>query len=337
MKALPWTAIAMAAVVWMCGGLVEAEPLQPAKIGVVRLTGSIPIYIATDKGYFRDVGLDPQLIWFEASAALPVAIASGDIDFGSAAFTGALFNIGAKGGLKIIASQLRDTPGYHLNALMATKAAYGAGFTKIADLPGKRIGMTTVGSTMHYTIALLARKYRFDLAAVTLVPLQSLANLNAAFAGGSIDGGVIAAAAAKAFEADGSGKIVAWTGDEAPWQLGAQITRPQLIKDHPEEVAEFVRAYRKGISTYETAVTFSAQGQMTKRPGYDEVAAIVGKYLNTTPDKVADIFPAFDPAAALDVVDVKNQVAFYQAQGMVDKAADVDTILDLSFLNAAAK
>ena len=337
MKALPRIAIAFAAVIGLMAGAVSAETLQPVKIGVVRLTGSIPIYVATDKGYFRDEGLDPQLIWFDASAALPVAIASGDIDFGSAAFTGALFNIGAKGGLKIIASQLRDTAGYHLNALMATKAAYGAGFTKITDLPGKRIGMTTVGSTMHYTIALLAHKYRFDLSAVTLVPLQSLANLNAAFAGGSIDGGVIAAAAAKAFEADGSGKVIAWTGDEAPWQLGAQITRPQLIKDHPEEVAAFIRAYRNGIGAYQKAVTFSADGKMTKGPGYDEVAAIVGKYLNITPDKVADIFPSFDPDGALDVADVKNQVAFYQAQGMVDKAADVDAMLDLSFLKAASK
>jgi NitT/TauT family transport system substrate-binding protein len=337
MKALPWAAAALSVAVSVMCAAARAEPPLPAKIGVVRLTGSIPIYIATDKGYFHDEGLDPQLIWFDASAALPVAIASGDIDFGSAAFTGALFNIGAKGGLKIIASQLRDTAGYHLNALMATRSAYSAGFTKITDLPGKRIGMTTVGSTMHYTVALLAKKYRFDLTAVTLVPLQSLVNLNSAFAGGSIDGGVIAVAAAKTFEADGTGKIIAWTGDEVPWQLGAQITRPQLIKEHPGEVAKFVRAYRRGINTYQAAVRISPQGQMNKGPAYDEIAAIIGKYLNLTPDKVADIFPSFDPAGALDVADVKNQVAFYQAQGMVDKAADVDAMLDLSFLKAVAK
>lgn len=337
MRTLPRAALALMTALCMSAGLAQAQALEAVKIGVVRLTGSIPIYIGTDKGYFRNEGLDPQLVWFDASAALPVAIASGDIDFASAAFTGALFNIGAKGGLTIIASQLRDAPGYHLNALMATKTAYDGGFAKISDLPGKRIGMTTVGSTMHYTIALLAKKYRFDLAAVTLVPLQSLGNLNAAFAGGQIDGGVIGAAAAKQFDSDGRGKIIAWTGDEAAWQLGAQITSPRLIKDHPDEVAKFVHAYQRGIATYQTAVTFSARGDMTKGPGYDEVAAIVGKYLNLTPDKVADIFPSFDPVGALDVADVKSQVAFYQAQGMVDKSADVDAMLDLSFLNPARK
>jgi NitT/TauT family transport system substrate-binding protein len=315
----------------LCSG-AQAQSLQAVKIGVVRLTGSIPIYVALDKGYFREEGLDPQLVWFEASAAIPVAIASGDIDFGSAAFTGALFNIGAKGGLKMIASQLRDAPGYHLNALMATNAAYSAGFTKLSDLPGKRIGITTVGSTMHYTVALLSKKYGFDLSAVTMVPLQSLSNLNAAFAGGQIDGGVIGAAAAKQFASEGTGKIIAWTGDEAPWQLGAQITRPQLIAEHRDDVAKFVRAYQKGIATYQAAVAFSAQGEMRKGPGYDEVAVIVAKYLNLTPDKVADIFPSFDPTGALDVADVKEQVAFYQARGMVDKTADVDAMLDLSFL-----
>lgn len=122
-----------------------------------------------------------------------------------------------------------------------------------------------------------------------------------------------------------------------PWQLGAQITRPTLIKEHPALVAKFIHAYRKGIGTYQAAVTFSARGVMSKGPGYDEVAAIVAKYLSLTPDKVADIFPAFDPAASLDVADVKNQVAFYQEQGMVDKAAGIDAMLDLSFLSGATK
>jgi hypothetical protein len=34
---------------------------------------------------------------------------------------------------------------------------------------------------------------------------------------------------------------------------------------------------------------------------------------------------------------VKNQVAFYQEQGMVDKAAGIDAMLDLSFLSGATK
>src|SRR5262249_51689361 len=105
MKRSIWLALTVFALSVLCGN-AGAQTLQPVKIGVVRLTGSIPLYVAVDKGFFHEEGLDTQLVWFEASAAIPVAIASGDIDFGSAAFTGALFNIGAKGGLKMIASQL---------------------------------------------------------------------------------------------------------------------------------------------------------------------------------------------------------------------------------------
>lgn len=331
MARLLWTA-ALALLVTL--GFAPARAETPIKIGVVKLTGSIPIYIALDEGFFKAEGLDASLVWFDASAPVATATVSGDVDFGSAAFTGALFNLGAKGGLVMVASQLRDAPGFHLNALMATTAAYDKGFKTVRDLPGKRIGMTTVGSTMHYTVALLSKKYGFDLSQVTMVPLQSLQNLNAAFAGGQIDGGIIGAAAANKFASDGTGRIIAWTGDEAPWQLGAQITRPAMVRDHKDEVAAFVRAYRKGIDAYYAAVKMAPDGKVAKGTGYDQVTAIVGKYLGLAPAQVEAIFPSFDPTAALDIADIKNQVAFYKAQGLVDQSADVDKMVDTEFLAA---
>ena len=61
-------------------------PLK-AKIGVLRLSSSAPVFIAQDKGYFRDAGLDIELKFFDAAQPIAVATASGDVDFGVTAFT----------------------------------------------------------------------------------------------------------------------------------------------------------------------------------------------------------------------------------------------------------
>src|SRR5258706_398754 len=51
-------------------GTARADELLKAKVGVLRLSSSAPVFIAQDKGYFRDAGLDIELKFFDA-AQLP--------------------------------------------------------------------------------------------------------------------------------------------------------------------------------------------------------------------------------------------------------------------------
>jgi len=45
----------------------HSEGLLKAKIGVLRLSSSAPVFIALDKGYFKDAGLDVDLKFFDAA------------------------------------------------------------------------------------------------------------------------------------------------------------------------------------------------------------------------------------------------------------------------------
>ena len=54
---------------------------------MLRLSSSAPVFIAQDKGYFRDAGLDIELKFFDAAQPIAVATTSGDVDFGITAFT----------------------------------------------------------------------------------------------------------------------------------------------------------------------------------------------------------------------------------------------------------
>jgi len=58
-------------------GAAQAGDALKARIGVLRLSSSAPVFIAQDKGYFRDAGLDVELKFFDAAQPIAVATTSG--------------------------------------------------------------------------------------------------------------------------------------------------------------------------------------------------------------------------------------------------------------------
>src|SRR5258705_811994 len=119
-------------------GIARADDALKAKIGVLRLSSSAPVFIAQDKGYFREAGLDVELKFFDAAQPIAVATASGDVDFGITAFTAGLYNLAGKGTLKVIGGMSREKAGYPLIGYFARHSAYAAGLQTPQDLPGKR-------------------------------------------------------------------------------------------------------------------------------------------------------------------------------------------------------
>src|ERR1700760_2679923 len=106
---------------------VRAEEALKARVGVLRLSSSAPVFIAQDKGYFRDAGLDIELKFFDAAQPIAVATTSGDVDFGITAFTAGLYNLAGKGTLKVIGGMSREKAGYPLIGYFASNNAYAAG------------------------------------------------------------------------------------------------------------------------------------------------------------------------------------------------------------------
>jgi len=327
--AVRWAAIAL---VTMSISPASAQKLEKVTVGALALSSSGAVFIARDKGYFKEQGLDVETRIFTAAQQVPVAVTSGDVDFGVTGLTAGFYNLAGRGALKIIAAQSREAPGFQLVAYMVTKKAYDAGFTSLKDFAGKRVATTTTGSTFHYSIGLLAQKYGFDVKSVTLVALQTLPNMAAAFKGETVDATLAPVTTARALLADGSGKILGWVGDETPWQLGALFTRPQTIQSKRAIVEKFIRAYQRGARDYHLAFNARDKGQEVRGPGYDEALEIVAKAVNQPPERVKIGLPFVDPEARLDVGDVYNQVAFWQSQSLVDKSVDAKAILDLSFV-----
>src|SRR5437764_6420595 len=154
-------------------GVTRADEALKAKIGVLRLSSSAPVFIAQDKGYFREAGLDIELKFFDAAQPIAVATTSGDVDFGITAFTAGLYNLGGKGTLKVIGGMSREKAGYPFIGYSASINVYAAGLKTPKDLAGKRVAVTQVGSSFHYSLGLLADKYGLKLSEVNALQLQA--------------------------------------------------------------------------------------------------------------------------------------------------------------------
>ena len=310
-----------------------AQAQTKVSVGALRLTSSGPIFIAIDKGYFREQGLDVELMLFTAAAQPPLAVVSGDVDFAVTGLTASFYNLAAKGGVKIIGAQSREEPGFNLVAYMVTNEAYAKGFRTLRDFAGKSVATTTTGSTFHYSLGKLAQKYGFDINSVVLRQLNALPAMQAAFKGGQVDATLIPVNGARQLEKEGAGKILGWVGDETPWQLGALFTSPKNIVERRPVVEAFVRAYQKAATAYHKAFnTRDASGKIVRGEGFDDMMRIMAAAMQQPPELLEVGLPYVDAKGRLLVDDIYNQLAFWQSVNLVDKNANAKDMLDLTFI-----
>lgn len=308
-------------------GIARAEDLMKAKIGVLRLSSSAPVFIAQHKGYFRDAGLDVDLKFFDAAQPIAVATTSGDVDFGITAFTAGLYNLAGKGTLKVIGGMSREKAGYPLIGYFASNKAYAAGLRTPKDLAGKRVAVTQVGSSFHYSLGLLADKYGFKLSEVKIVPLQSLSNAAAALKGETVDAALLPVSTARKLMDDGGAKLLGWVGDETPWQLGAVFASPRTLANKAL-VTRLLAALDRADREYHDVILAAMKGGIAPidqrtRPLLD----IIAKYTNLPVEQVVGNCAYIDAEGRLDVKDVDNQIKWLQQQGLVDGGFDANAII----------
>ncbi|MCY4486276.1 MAG: ABC transporter substrate-binding protein [Deltaproteobacteria bacterium] len=336
-KSWRWSAASLAGIALL--GLAAMWTSQAAAekitIGALRFTSHSPTFIAKERGYFKAEGLDVELKFFQAAQPIAVAIASGDIDFGVTALTGGFYSLADKGALKVIGGLYTEAPKHPGMAIMASNKAHAAGLTSPEALKGRSWAMTQQGSSFHYMIGMIGAKHGFALADVSVKPLQKVGAMIGAVKSGQVDAMAMVPHVAIPLEKAGAAKIIGWIRDIGSYQVTTIFTSSGNVKDHRGKVERFLRAYRKGIADYRAVML-----DQKKDPAATEAMVdLIHKYVYTSrprakaapPIKAGAVFMTED--AALDVPDLKRQLAWFQAQGFAPKTLTAETYIDASFLN----
>ena len=315
------SALALIGSLFATGAQAEA-----IKVGILKVGASGPLYIAQERGYFAAENLQVELVSFGAGQAVAVAVASGDIDIGVTGLTAGLYNLASNGQIRVVAGLHREAHGFHTLGYFASKRAYDAGLTSLRDIAGHSVALTTIGSTTHYAVALLAMKYGFPLESVRILPLQSNTNSAAAVTGGQADAAMVASTMEPEVEKGGA-RLLGWVGDETPWQLGSVFVSGKTADERGDMIHRFLRALAKGARDYHDAFT-DAHEARADGPTAPAVLAIMSKYLGASPEKLDGEIPYVDPKLRLDFRDMARQIDWYRSQGMVKGDISVDKLVD---------
>lgn len=225
-------------------------PKQVTKLefGLLPAVASSPTFVAIERGYMKEQGLDLSLERFPDTVQIMTLIATGKLQFGQATMGAAAFNSFARGtDMIIIASANQDPEGPSLTTpVIIRKDLIDSGQVKtVADLKGKKIGLNGKGTIMEWEMAKMLANGGLKIEDVD-VPIMPWPDMIPALGNKAIDGGMIGEPTATQAVAKGVGaRFVNYSIPAA--QLGTIFANKVYAKENPQIVRNFLVAYLKAI------------------------------------------------------------------------------------------
>lgn len=311
-----------------------AKELLDVPIGISPVMSSAAMFIAKERGYFKEQGINPIINPFKASGAKMVPfLATGQLMVAGGNVNAGMYNAIANDiPIKIVTDKGTVTPDHGYLALIVRKDHVDSGrYKSFKDLKGMRMAVTAKGVSQQIVTEMYLKKVGLSLKDIELKFL-GYSDINIALANKSIDASIqieplVAAAIDK-------GIAVRVAGDDEiyPNQQSAVIYySPIFMEKYPEQAKGFMVAYVKGLRDYNDA--------FEKNKGKDEIIKILTKHTKIKDAAIyGKVVPVgLSPDGMVNVLSLKQDAQWYHEKGYVKKLPDVDKIVDLSYARHAVK
>lgn len=301
-------------------------------VGALRFTSHAASFVAYERGYFKEEGLDVTFKFFQAAQPMAVAVASKDVDYAVTAISGGLISLAEKGAAKVIGGALMEEKGIDGQKVIVSDAAFRAGVTSPAQLDGKTWGITQAGSSFHYMGAKIADKEGVSL---KYKPLQKTGAVIGAIKSGQIDSWSIVPHIAKPLSKGGAVHIIGDVADFIPdYQVTVVFTSADNAANEREKSNAFLRAFSRGADDFNAALVDKTAGEEAA----EEMIKLVHKYVYTdrpyekAAPSIRNGAMRISKNAALNVGSVQDQLSWFQSEELVKDSITIDTLVDSSYL-----
>jgi len=317
----------LAMLIGLLGGPAFA---QPVKIGDLGILADAPFYIAIEKGYFKDAGVEVSLERFQSAAQATAPLSTAQVQVVGGGVSAALYNAFARNWpVRIAMARTRDWPGYSSDTLVMRNDLKSS-VTSAKQLKGKMIAINTPASVLHFMLGRLMESEGLTINDVQTINM-AWPNMAPGMETKALDGGMVVEPFATQFSA----KNISF-----PFKRAADFMKPALevsvvlyskgwTDKNPDQAKAFTLAYLKGVRDY-----FDAMKGGPKRA---EVVDICVKYTSlkdkTMYDKMQ--WSYMDPNGEISFDGLRDQQDWYAKNGFVATKANVQAMTDRRFLDYA--
>jgi NitT/TauT family transport system substrate-binding protein len=316
--------------------LVSGQETVKVQCGIANTISDAPCFIAEEKGYWKEQGLDVSLIAFDSGAKMNGVLGTGQLDCAAAGPSAGLYNgIGRNINIKIVADKGSTPPGYGFSPILVRKALIDSGKVKtLRDVKGM-----TWAEPAEASVSFCTSSAAWQKAGLTHKDLNEVfmgfPDHVAAYQNGSIDASNTSEpAATRAVEIGAAVRF--WSNDQFyPNQQIATVLYSTPFAQKSEVALRWMIGYLKAVRMYNDAL----KDGHYNGPAADEVIAILAK---RTAVRDASVYKRLtpngcDPDGKLKIASLKRDLQFFKEAGYVKGNVEVEQALDTSSVEAALK
>jgi len=219
-----------------------AEPLKKMRIAIPSIVIDFaPLWIARDKGFFRDERLDAEVTYIQGNIRGVQALIAGEVQAGIAGSAGPI-GARAAGEDAVILAVPMNRLDYTLVARQPVRTA--------ADLNGKKIGIGAVGGSDEVAVRIALRHLGVDPASVTMLVTGGSAERLAALRAGSVDAAPVGGAT---FIGGGTGlyKVLDLIDLGVEFPFTAIFSTRRFAAVNRDAVLGLIRGYMLGVRFFQ--------------------------------------------------------------------------------------
>ena len=305
------------------------NPRQSIRVMDNQVTSMVPIYVALDRGYFSQEGLDVDMQVLNDNSAIIQTLATNQSQFALTTPDPVIFNAIARDiDIKIVAPSTVNSQTDRPAQFIVREDLLDNGTVKTeSDLRGLNVAVPAQSSQWYVEKTLSLGGLTLKDVNVTVIRTPDVL---AAFSSKAIDAAWVPEPVATAINAQGIGKTIRSTGELYPGAVAAALTMsPEFAREHPEAAQRFLNAYVRGARAYYF-------DWMLKQ---GDSASIVQSFVKHTTIKDPTLYdkiglPSVDPNVSTDPTPSWNVFQdFFVRQGLQERKIDLSQYVDFTLLN----
>jgi NitT/TauT family transport system substrate-binding protein len=229
-------------------GASAASANDLIRVGKAQVTAwtFLPVDVGVAEGYFAKQGLDVESASLGGDAKVQQALAAGSIDFGLGSGPGMAF--AAKGSPAIGVAAFAGAP-RNISAIVLADSP----IKTVADLKGKLIAVSTVGSLSDWLAKQMAIQEGWGQDGIRTVPLGAVQTSLAALRARQIDAMVLSTEAGFGLQERKEGRILTTMDRYAPHFITHVVfTQKSHVAGNPALVERFLKAFFAAIAFMKT-------------------------------------------------------------------------------------